>query len=164
MSYHFQPMTPDHAHAIVEWRYPGEYAFYNMDEDPDDLREFLDNKAWEPDTKFSVTDNSGTLVGFFEFIRHEDMIEIGFGLRPDMTGNGHGESFVRAGLAFAVKRFNPRRVRVAVATFNKRAITVYERMGFSTTKTFVRATNRDLFEFVEMEREIATGQGASNAG
>lgn len=151
MSYQFQPMTLDHAHAIVEWRYPGEYAFYNMDADPDDLREFLNNSAWEQDTKFAVTDDSDALVGFFEFIRQDDVIAIGLGLRPDMTGRGLGEAFLRAGIAFAVEHFKPPRLKVAVATFNQRAIAVYRRAGFSTTQTFMQATNGGVFEFIEME-------------
>ncbi len=69
MSYHFQPMSLDHTRAIVQWRYPGEYAFYDLDADPEDLREFLEYEAREPHTKFAVTDDSGALVGYFEFKR-----------------------------------------------------------------------------------------------
>ncbi len=43
MTYHFQPMTQQHAETIAwTWRYEGEYAFYNMDADADDLASFLD--------------------------------------------------------------------------------------------------------------------------
>jgi [ribosomal protein S18]-alanine N-acetyltransferase len=42
-----------------------------------------------------------------------------------------GLAYLQAGLAFATQRFTPRRFRLSVATFNERAIRVYERAGFS---------------------------------
>jgi hypothetical protein len=38
-------------------------------------------------------------------------------------------AFVRAGIAFAQEAFRPTQIVLAVATFNRRAITVYERRG-----------------------------------
>jgi ribosomal-protein-alanine N-acetyltransferase len=146
-----RPMTPKDADEIVAWRYPVEYAFYNMDADPEDLVEFLDVDKCEPGTKFVMADDDGAALGFFEFTTRDGVTDIGLGLRPDLTGRGLGADFLRAGLAFAVERFQPRTLRLAVAAFNRRAITVYERVGFAITKAFMQTTNGGVYEFVEME-------------
>jgi len=40
------PMTEADARAVAGWRYPGPYAFYDADQDPDDLAELLDPSEW----------------------------------------------------------------------------------------------------------------------
>jgi len=69
-------------------------------------------------------------VGIFSLTRRGDDVEIGVGLRPDLTGRGLGLPFVRAGLELARRRCHPQTFSLYVATFNRRAITVYERAGF----------------------------------
>lgn len=155
MDYFLRPMSPTDARAVCSWRYPGEYAFYDMDADPEDLREFLDFDKWESDTKFAVTDNGGELVGFFEFTTRDGVTEVGLGLRPDLTGQGQGPEFLRAGLRFAIERFKPCRLKLAVARFNKRAIKVYERVGFAVVKMLTQNTNGGEYEFVEMDVDPA---------
>jgi RimJ/RimL family protein N-acetyltransferase len=57
-------------------------------------------------------------------------LDVGLGLRPDLTGCGLGLSFVLAGLDIALATFHPSQFRMSVDTFNRRAIAVYERAGF----------------------------------
>ena len=101
-------------------------------------------------------DESDELTGFFSFKPPEPRtIEVGLGLRPDLTGLGLGGAFLEAGLAFARHRFEPERFVLSVATFNQRAITVYKRVGFSATRVFIHSTNGGEWEFVEMERRAS---------
>ena len=73
-------------------------------------------------------------------------------MRPDLTGKGRGDEFVRAGREFGRERFAPRQIVLNVAAFNERAIRVYERVGFVETGRHIRSFERfgDV-EFVEME-------------
>ena len=79
-------------------------------------------------------------------------MDFGLGLRPDLTGRGLGLAYLSAGLVFAGQRFKPSRFRLSVATFNERAIRVYERAGFTPSRTFDHATNGSIHRFLEMTR------------
>ena len=146
-----RPMTQADAEEIASWRYPDPYSFYDVAADASDLAELLD-AALRGDAYVSVEDASGALAGFFQFkVGRPDAIEIGLGLRPDLTGRGLGSGFVEAGLQEVRARFGPARIVLAVATFNRRAISVYERAGFVPVRTYMHTTNGGQWEFLEME-------------
>jgi ribosomal-protein-alanine N-acetyltransferase len=79
-------------------------------------------------------------------------LEIGLGLHPGWTGHGLGASFLDAGLEYARRRYGPEEFVLSVASFNRRAITVYERAGFETVRSFNQRANGRDWEFVEMRR------------
>lgn len=41
-----RPLTWEDAQAIAAWHYEGIYAFYDMDQDPEDLAQLLDPASW----------------------------------------------------------------------------------------------------------------------
>jgi len=163
MEFSIRTMKPEDASVIVEWHYPDPYSFYDMTADEDDLREFLDFENWKKDSKYAVCDGKDNLVGFFSFDDDNGIVDIGLGLRPDVTGNGLGTEFVQAGLSFARDKFRPNHFRLAVATFNQRAIKVYERVGFSPIRKFMNNTNGGTYEFLEMiaDSEVGTDKDLS---
>jgi ribosomal-protein-alanine N-acetyltransferase len=93
------------------------------------------------------------LAGFVVLTPRGERTEIGLGLRPTLTGSGHGAALVQAGLRFATERLGARRFELNVAAFNARAITVYERAGFREVRRFDHRTNGALHPFVRMERD-----------
>ena len=146
MRFSFRPMTEPDARSVLSWRYEGPYAFYNVDsDDPGDvIREMLDGTHW------AVEDERGYLVGFLAigpsaqvegghragaYERHEGL-DIGLGMRPDLTGKGAGLGFVTACVEFARRELGATTLRLAVAIFNERAIRVYERVGFRRGPVF----------------------------
>ena len=144
-------MLDEEARTIAAWRYEPPYSFYDADADPSDLALLLSEEIREG-RYFSTFDQRGALVGFFEFKPDGGEIVIGLGLRPDLTGLGLGSAFLEAGLAFARERFQPARFRLSVATFNERAIRVYERAGFVPLRTYDHETNGGVYPFLEMTR------------
>ena len=146
-------MTHDDAMAIAAWRYPGQYAFYNWDADPSDLAELLNPAGWGEQYFAVDSPEDGELVGFFDFKGDGGSLEIGLGLRPDLTGHGNGRAFVDAAVDFATKRFRPQPLCLAVAEFNQRAITVYQRAGFEIVEHYDHETNGAVHRFVKMTRE-----------
>jgi ribosomal-protein-alanine N-acetyltransferase len=144
------PITRADARAISRWRYGGPYSVY--DGDPASVDSLL-----EPRFHYhSVHDEGGNLAGYFCFgedarvsagrrlgvYERERALDVGLGMRPELTGQGLGEEFVTSGLRFAKATYAPEAFRLTVATFNRRAIRVYERVGFEPVETF-GATKRD---------------------
>lgn len=146
-----RPMTEVDALAVAGWRYPEQYAFYNADADPADLAELLDPAEWGL-RYFAVDGDDHQLAGFFVFKPAGEDVEIGLGLRPELTGDGLGGAFIEAGLQFAEQRFAARSFSLAVATFNTRAITVYCRAGFRVVQSYQHETNGGVHSFVRMTR------------
>ena len=147
-----RPMRSDDAQAIGAWRYPAPYSFYDWARDPDDLAELLDPSEWGR-RYFAADDDDRQLAGFFGFKLADNVAEIGLGLRPPLTGVGIGGSILSAGLEYAAVTLGARSFALAVAAFNQRAITVYERAGFREVRRYQHATSSGLHEFVWMTRD-----------
>jgi len=156
-------MNEAEAREIRGWQYAEPYTIYNMQADNEDgLAEMLDRRS----PYYTVRDEQGTLVGFFCFgtaaqvldydepglYSEGQTIDLGLGLRPDLTGQGLGLDFVQVGLDFARANFAPRSFRLFVFSFNKRAIRVYERAGFVHERVFLRRNQQGEVTFLEMRR------------
>jgi [ribosomal protein S18]-alanine N-acetyltransferase len=144
----FQKMTQREAIEIAAWQYEGMYSFYNMGNDKDDVEEFMSEETRE-DSYFSVY-NGSELIGFFSYYPMETRMCIGLGMKPSLTGEGRGLEYVQAGLAFGYKQFGAVAYALAVATFNKRAIHLYEKAGFVSVHTYMQETNGGEYEFLYM--------------
>jgi len=155
----FRTMTEDDAAAISAWRYPPPYDFYDPGADEDDLNELLDPVRREAEYSTAV-DAAGDIIGFAQLTRDGDSVEIGLGLRPDLTGRGLGGDFVEAVVRLARERHAPRLITLAVAEFNRRAITVYERAGFVAVRRYRHHTNGRDWDFLAMELR---GSGTAGA-
>jgi ribosomal-protein-alanine N-acetyltransferase len=127
-----KPASAEAHELMASWRYPPPYDFYDGDVDP----------MLNPERFFEARDEAGELVGFYYFEPNPPDLDYGLGLRPDLTGQGLGLEFFRAGLAFARERYRPQRVYLHVAEFNERARRVYERAGFSVVSSHVRKFDR----------------------
>jgi [ribosomal protein S18]-alanine N-acetyltransferase len=152
-----RPMTAVDARAVAAWRYQGEYSFYDADADPDDLAELLNPAEWGHHYFAADELMQHELAGFLMVKLTGRVAEIGLGLRPDLTGRGLGESFVRACLRFASATLGAQSYTLAVAAFNRRAITVYQRAGFRKMECFEHFTNGGPHAFIRMARETIEG-------
>ena len=153
MKYRFVPMKAEYAKACDQWRYDPPYDFYDLNADEEDRKEFLDPGNWGIE-QYVVLDMEEELVGFFSFKLEGDAMYIGLGMRPDLTGQGRGNTFVQEGILFGAKLLDlpSPNVVLEVADFNKRAISVYEKLGFTTTKRFTQNTNDGKYSSLRMER------------
>ncbi len=180
MEFRFTLITEADAQAILAWSYDPPYTTYNAAGEPADfdyMSEMLDRRS----PYFAARLVSGVgwerepPAGFFAFgsacevgsepdapamphvLRADGSITIGLGLRPDLTGRGLGLPFVKAGLALARERYQPTFFRLFVYAWNQRAITVYERAGFSMNGRAGAPGSDGQPAFVEMSRPIEIG-------
>lgn len=134
-------MIETEAHQITRWRYPPPYDIYNLADGEEVIQYALD-----PNNRFfAMKDEQEMLVGFCSFGQdaqvpggdyHEDALDIGLGIRPDLTGCGQGIHYVLSVLEFARQNFGLARFRVTVAEFNKRAQKVWKKAGFQVVERF----------------------------
>ncbi|QVK17675.1 GNAT family N-acetyltransferase [Mycoplasmatota bacterium] len=156
MSYKFVPMNKKYANEIAyNWKYNGIFSFYDMTADEEDLDDFLNEENWDG-IYFGVLNEECELIGFYSFNFEDDIMWLGFGLKPELTGRSLGYEFVISGINFAIKKFNYRKnyVMLAVALFNKRAIRLYEKIGFQPIEKYMQKTNGGEFEFIKMKKYL----------
>ncbi len=141
------PITRRAALIMVNWRYPPPYHIYHMSsDDPADAAAavaYLLNPAYH---FYEMTLPQEDVVGFCSFGADgkvpggdysQSALDIGMGLRPDLTGKGLGAIFVQAVVQVGVELFQPNLLRVTIATFNERAQKVWRRHGFQPVQSFV---------------------------
>lgn len=150
MDFNFSKMSQEQAERVSKWHYEGEYSFYDFENDEEDLEELLSPHG----DNYYMVEKGNEEVGFFCFETKNDSVEIGLGMKPELTGRGMGLNFFKAGLNFAISKYNPQEITLSVATFNKRAIKVYEKAGFVSANTFMQQDDDgSQVEFLKMRYE-----------
>ncbi|MFB7140010.1 GNAT family N-acetyltransferase [Gottfriedia sp. NPDC056225] len=143
MQLSIREMTASYAIEIVNWRYVPPYDFYNIKSGKEELDELLNNQYKV------IIDQNENLVGFYctgqaahvpkgnEFdVYNEKLIDIGIGVRPDLTGKGFGSQFFKFILGDIEDSTNHSAFRLTVAKFNSRAIRLYENFSFTKENEF----------------------------
>ncbi|MDN4525015.1 GNAT family N-acetyltransferase [Fictibacillus fluitans] len=150
------PINQEFALEILNWNYEAPYDFYNMDTSNDSMNELLENSYTV------VLDEKDNLTGFFctgtaaqvpagEQVGayKKDALDIGLGMNPELTGQGNGSLFLSFILEYLEGQSRDRAFRLTVASFNKRAIRLYEKFGFREIFAF----HRGEAEFIVMVRD-----------
>ena len=146
MDFTIRAFTEADADEVATWRYQAPYDVYDLSADPSLDSEMRDPARWGA-TWFAADEaETGTLAGFLELVASESEteggtrveVEVGLGLRPDLTGRGIGPSFVEAALAFSRERWRPSTFALDVFPWNERAIRCYGRAGFERGEVYVR--------------------------
>jgi ribosomal-protein-alanine N-acetyltransferase len=148
MPFNIRPMDEASARAIASWRYDAPYDFYNLN--PGKIEK---NVAYfiDPQNAFyRIMDGHGELVGYCSFgpdgqvpggDYSQAALDIGMGIRPDLTGLGNGARYGEHVLDFACRTFAPGRLRVTIAAFNQRAQRVWQKLGFHVVRSFSRESD-----------------------
>ena len=158
MSYGFHPMDETSARVAATWHYPAPYDIYNT---PAVAVEDMVKGLSDPQYAYhTLTDERGEMVAYCCFGQDARVhggdyrapaLDIGMGVRPDLTGQGLGSGFVSAVLAFAQDVYAPSAFRVTVAEFNHRAQRVWKKAGFEPVQTFARRGDGRLFVVLTRE-------------
>ncbi|WP_442599601.1 GNAT family N-acetyltransferase [Neobacillus sp. D3-1R] len=143
MSLFTKDMNEVYAKEILTWKYEAPFDFYNIDFSDEALEELLNNNY------FAIVNDTNQLIGFFCFGKAaqvpigerygaytEDMVDFGLGMKPDLTGQGKGFEFLTF-ILDSIRETEKKPLRLTVASFNKRAIKLYEKLGFVKEMTFL---------------------------
>jgi RimJ/RimL family protein N-acetyltransferase len=164
MVYIISSITPKDAQEISTWTYDPPYDLYSMSSE--DIPGFL-----RVEYRYHVLlDEDIDLVGYCcfgedarvpggDYTRGEpEVLDLGIGMRPDLTGKGFGKDFVQEILAFAYQAYHPSTFRVTIAAFNLRSLRTFHGLGFKETHQFTRDLVK--IKFVQLERPV--GNSISN--
>ncbi|MFC4560122.1 GNAT family N-acetyltransferase [Virgibacillus kekensis] len=149
-------MNEKMAQEALNWRYEKPYDFYNNETTDEAMAEMLDG------TYYGIINKDNTLVGFFctgrsaqvpaghEFgVYEDDYVDLGLGMNPELTGKGNGYDFSSFIVDHIRKVFTDTPIRLSVATFNERAIHLYEKLGFVKKDEFSAASS----DFITMVKK-----------
>jgi RimJ/RimL family protein N-acetyltransferase len=145
MSYVFSPMNEENAREITSWRYDESLEFYNhnLSKIEETVQEFLNPE----NAYYSITNSHDELVAYCCFGADArvkggnydvEALDIGFGMRPNLTRRGITFRIINAVYDFAKSHFSTTLFRVTVAEFNKQALRIYEKAGFIQVQKFQR--------------------------
>ncbi len=162
MEFSFQPMNEPLAGQVLDWRYPFPYDIYNSTRGAAGLAELLNGEYC------AALDESGQLVGFCCFgasarvpareaadCYRQPALDVGLGLRPDLTGRGLGACFLAAVLQYAGATGRLGLPRLTVLQFNQRAIKVYQHSGFTVSGEFAVSRIDGVRSFLVMTKRPA---------
>lgn len=155
----FRPMALQDANNIIHWTYEAEFSIYSFSGSKDDINELMTGDY------FSVFDVKNELIGYLchgaaarvpggitaGIYIDEEHIDIGLGLRPDLTGKKIGATFLNQGIRFLRYTLKTTKFRLVVLKFNIRAIKVYQKTGFYKCDEFYSKVKGNDELFVSMK-------------
>jgi len=151
-------LTEADIQQIAAWRYEEPYDLYNISAQAlQEFRNGLYRALVTPNDElkgFVCWGTSAQVRGVRDRGHYDDesLLDMGLGMHPDLTGCGLGASFVNACLKWLAQTFAPAGFRLTVASFNRRAIRVYQKAGFEMTALCKTPTTKGEFEFTVMEK------------
>jgi ribosomal-protein-alanine N-acetyltransferase len=153
MDIKFRKPTENDAKDIVTWKYEGIYSFY--DNDKTEAKKNWATNIHNEENTFCICNDIDELIGncCFDYDEDDKVFTFGVQMRPSLTGKGLGAKVVEEILNFGRETYKFNEIDLLVAKFNKRAIKVYEKLGFSIIEEFTWNVNDEEKEFVAMRKE-----------
>ena len=154
MSFFFKPINVAYATQIVHWRYDVPYNVYNSVSDTSEIEKAIQSFLDPQNDYYCLIDAHGELAAFCCFGKDAQVpggdytntaLDIGLGVRPDLTGQGQGQRYIADVLNFAHSTFHSTIFRITVAAFNERALRAWKKAGFQQVQTFQARADRRLF-------------------
>ena len=139
----FSPLSMFDAQTIVAWRYAEEYSTYNLVSGDSELSvRYMVN----PTNGYFAAYRSTELIGFCSVgfdgqvpggIYDESALDVGAGMRPDLTGKHRGSEFLRAVVSFVREQWDGAALRATIASWNTRALRAATNAGFVESARFI---------------------------
>jgi len=138
----YLPIDESSAREFLTWKYEAPYEIYNYDP-----AHFEKDLAYHlnPVNNIHSIYRENELIGYCSFGRDaqvpggdysENALDIGMMIKPELTGQGMGSSFVANIIQHAVTEYIPTKLRVTIMASNLRARRVWEKNDFVTAQQF----------------------------
>ncbi len=152
MKIEFRLPTESDAVDIAAWKYDGEYSFY--DNDKTEAKQEWARNIHKEENNFAMYNEKMELIGNcnFDYDEEEGAYYFGVQVKPCYTGKGNGTEIVKAVLNFGREKYTYNTIKLLVAKFNRRAIRVYEKLGFVTVEEFMWFVNNEDKIFIAMQK------------
>ena len=148
--YTIEEMSEVAAKFISTWKYEAPYEMYSFSDSKDEIAELQNGLHFavydrEMGDCFEANPCGFLAIGWSAQIQDpklsdiyedESYTDIAFGLHPELCGKGMGEAFISELISFARNLFEEEGIRLTVDIENKRALSLYEKMGFKECFAF----------------------------
>ena len=121
-------LTADEAERPLGWRYPEPHATY--DAEGPSVRASGSSRWTMTKATSSASAASARRRAFRASRRSPGTIDVGYGMRPELIGQGRGREFVGAILAQAAEGDPTARLRMSILHWNDRSRRVAQAHGF----------------------------------
>lgn len=156
-----RPMSRSAIEILTSWRYEAPYDIYDMESAPSAVAlRYFEDPRWR---YHEIQNADGELIGFCSFGEdgqvpggdyRQEALDIGMGVRPDLTGRGLGATIAAAVVAYALEQYAPVQLRVTIAAFNQRAQRVWKKLGFREVQSFGRDGDEMPFVVLTLDPSI----------
>ena len=159
LSISYRPAEKKHARKFVSWQYEPPYNVYNCS--PEEIGDAVQYNIDPANNVYAMFNQHEELIGYCSYGKDaqvpggdysEEALDIGLMIKPELTGQGMGSDFAREVIQNGIDKYVPKKLRVTIAAFNKRAMRVWERNGFQQIQNFIR--DGDGMEFVIMKKDL----------
>lgn len=148
-------MDENQAKEILSWKYEKPYDFYNGEINEEGMKELLDGsyKVLTDENKkvfgfFCTGETARIPIGNQYGVYNIKAIDMGLGMNPKYVGKGYGYDFCSHILNDIKEHNKGIPIRLSVAIFNKRAVHLYENLGFVIQNEFAIDT-ADFFTMIK---------------
>lgn len=155
----YRPAEKKHAREFVQWVYESPYDVYNCP--PEEIDNVVQYNIDPRNNVYAMLDQNEELMGYCSYGKDaqvpggdysEEALDIGLMIKPELTGQGMGATFAKEVIRNGIAKYEPKKLRLTIAAFNKRAMRTWEKNGFEQNQTFERSINK--MEFVVMTKEL----------
>lgn len=145
----FRPMDAAGARTVLAWRYPPPYDLYHVEVGPGELHAAV-SFLTDPANAYYRMDQVGDLEAFCCYGLDAqveggdytaDALDLGLGVRPDLTGRGQGALYAQAVVQYGMQAYAPTALRVTIAAFNQRAQRTWQKIGFTQRQEFLASAS-----------------------
>lgn len=152
----WRPLDEAGAREMVTWRYAPPYDVYDLARDAVDVEALVTSLTLPASAYYRADDEQGRLAAYCCFGAEAQVpggdyqadampaagvasaVDIGLGVRPDLTGRGMGLATAASALALARMLYGAGPRRVTIAEWNVRARRMWRGLGFRPVSEFRR--------------------------